>query len=192
MLNLKRGYYKGIAFVILATMKLLQHTFLLFAAAAFFSCREGVKPVSLITEPVTKRVSTEDIQRDSIIAYAKQYMGTAYCYASGNPKKGFDCSGFVNYVFNHFGVELPRSSSGFKNLGKALKPQDFKVGDVLVFYGHRDKNSIGHVGIVCEANGMKSKFIHASSGKEMAVTISELGSAGYTRRFYKCINPLTL
>ncbi|MES2488093.1 MAG: C40 family peptidase, partial [Bacteroidota bacterium] len=131
-------------------------------------------------------------ERDSVVAFAKKYMGTAYCYASSDPKRGFDCSGFVNFVFNNFDIELPRSSSGFKNLGKALKPEEFRVGDVLVFYGYRDTKSIGHVGIVCEANGMKSKFIHASSGKEMAVTISELGSDMYTRRFYKCINPFAL
>jgi hypothetical protein len=49
---------------------------------------------------------------------------------------------------------------------------------------------VGHVGIICEANGMQSKFIHSSSGKAMGVTISELGSDMYTRRFYKCISVL--
>lgn len=192
MLNLKIKGLQGMAFVIFAIMKVLQHTFLVLAAVAFFSCREEIKQVKTDTEPIAKTTTAEDDKRDAIIAFAKQYMGTAYCYASSNPKKGFDCSGFVNFVYNHFGIELPRSSSGFKNLGRALKPQEFKVGDVLVFYGYRDTNSIGHVGIVYEANGMKSKFIHASSGKEMAVTISDLGSEMYTRRFYKCINPLSL
>jgi len=177
------------AFVILAFMKILQQTIVLLAAAAFFSCREGVK-----TTPAPKVATLErpaqDNQRDEIIAFAKQYMGIAYRYASSNPKKGFDCSGFVNYIYKHFGVDLPRSSSGFKNMGKPLKPAEFKKGDVLVFYGYRDSKSIGHVGIVYEANGMKSKFIHASSGKEMAVTVSELGSTMYTKRFYKCISVL--
>lgn len=173
-------------------MKLLQHTFLLFAAVAFFSCRQDIKPISVTSIPAITNEPGPDAKRDSVIAFAKQYMGVPYCYASGNPKKGFDCSGFVNFVFTHFEVELPRSSSGFKNIGKALKPMDFKIGDILVFYGHKDTGSIGHVGIICEANGMKSKFIHASSGKEMAVTISELGSAGYTQRFYKCIDPFAL
>jgi len=171
-------------------MKLLQHTILLLAGIAFFSCREEVKPVETHIE--TPAVSAEEIQRDSIVVFAKKYMGTRYCYAGGSPQKGFDCSGFVNFVFKNFGIELPRSSSGFSKLGNPIKPEEFRVGDVLVFYGYRNSKSVGHVGIVCEANGMKSKFIHASSGKEMAVTISELDSDQYTRRFYKCINPFKL
>ena len=103
-------------------------------------------------------------------------------------EKGFDCSGFVSFVFNEFRVKLPRSSREYKALGIALKPEEFKVGDVLVFYGFRDRTHIGHVGIICEANGMKSRFIHASSGRAHSVTISDLGSDGYRGRFYKCID----
>lgn len=130
------------------------------------------------------------IERDSIILYAKQYMGTPYLYAGNDPKKGFDCSGFVNYVFQHFEVTVPRSSSGYKNLGTAKSAEDFKVGDVLVFYGYKNKNIVGHVGIICEANGMHSKFIHASSGKAGSVTISDLDSDHYSKRFYKCVDVL--
>ncbi|CAD0003981.1 glycoside hydrolase [Flavobacterium chungangense] len=131
------------------------------------------------------------IERDSIISYAKQHLGTRYLYASSNPGKGFDCSGFVYYVFKNFGLTLPRSSGGYKNIGKSLKPEEFKVGDVLVFYGYKDRNVIGHVGIICEANGMQSKFIHASSGKAQKVTITALDEEHYTRRFYKCVDVLT-
>jgi cell wall-associated NlpC family hydrolase len=130
------------------------------------------------------------IDRDAIITYSKQYLGTPYVYAGNNPKKGFDCSGFVNYVFKYFDISLPRSSGAYKNIGKAKSPEDFKVGDILVFYGYKDRKSIGHLGIICEANGMKSKFIHASSGKIKSVTISALDSNHYSNRFYKCINVL--
>jgi cell wall-associated NlpC family hydrolase len=146
----------------------------------------------VVPEKVMANEDSDTAKRDSVIAYTKKYMGTKYCYASADPAKGFDCSGFVNYVFKHFDINLPRSSSGFKDIGKAKKPQDFMVGDILVFYGYKDTNSIGHLGIVVEANGMQSKFIHASSGSEMAVTVSELGSDGYTKRFYKCIDPFAL
>lgn len=168
-------------------MKLFSISFALFASV-FFSCVDKTPTVSPVKTVVEKK-SPEDIKRDEIIEYARQQMGAPYKYAGGTPN-GFDCSGFVNFVFKHFDITVPRSSSGFKNVGKTVKPEDFKVGDVLVFYGYQDKNSIGHVGIICEANGMQSKFIHASSGKEMKVTISELGSEQYTRRFYKCVNVL--
>ncbi|CAC9975636.1 C40 family peptidase [Flavobacterium panici] len=131
------------------------------------------------------------IDRDSIIVFAKKYLGTPYLYASSNPQKGFDCSGFVSYVFGNFGMTLPRSSSGYKNLGTALKPEDFKVGDILVFYGYKDKTVIGHLGIICEADGMQSKFIHASSGKAQQVTITSLATEHYTNRFYKCIDVIS-
>ncbi|WP_432712696.1 C40 family peptidase, partial [Pedobacter sp.] len=47
----------------------------------------------------------------ALISFAKTLIGIPYHYASSNPQKGFDCSGFVNYVFNNFGVKVPRSSS---------------------------------------------------------------------------------
>jgi len=135
----------------------------------------------------TENAST-GIDRGELIAFAKQFVGTPYRRAGADPKKGFDCSGFVSYIFRHFNIILPRSSREYKSLGTTLKPEEFKVGDVIVFYGFRDRSHIGHVGIICEADGMNSRFIHASSGKVHSVTISRLAQEGYRARFYKCIN----
>jgi cell wall-associated NlpC family hydrolase len=136
-------------------------------------------------KPVNKEIG---VNRADLITYAKKYMGTTYRPAGIDPAKGFDCSGFVYFVFKNFRIALPRSSREYETLGTALKPEEFQVGDVLVFYGYADNTHIGHVGIICEANGMKSRFIHSSSGKAYGITISELGSKMYTRRFYKCID----
>lgn len=130
------------------------------------------------------------VNRTDVIAYAKNFLGTTYRYAGNDPETGFDCSGFVYFVFQHFNIELPRGSGEYLFLGTPLKPEEFKVGDVLVFYGYLDNANIGHVGIISEADGMNSKFIHATSGKLYGVTISDLGSEMYTRRFYKCIDVL--
>jgi cell wall-associated NlpC family hydrolase len=132
--------------------------------------------------------TTTGANRISLVTFAKQYLGTVYLRGSINPKRGFDCSGFVYYVFNNFNIAVPRSSLEYKSLGKALKPEDFKVGDVLVFYGFKDSSHIGHVGIICKADGMKSKFIHSSSGVAYGVTISDLDQEMYHKRFYKCID----
>lgn len=132
--------------------------------------------------------TTESIIRKDIVEFAKMYLGKPYRYGSYNPEKGFDCSGFVYFVFKNFNINLPRSSIEYKFFGTSLESVDFKPGDVLVFYGHINNTQIGHVGIICEANGMKSKFIHSSSGRAHGVTISELGSNMYTHRFYKCID----
>lgn len=133
-------------------------------------------------------ISTFSIKRADLISFARKLLGTPYHFASSSPLKGFDCSGFVKYVFNHYKINLPRSSKAYEAVGKTLKPKEFKVGDVIVFYGFKDKTRIGHVGIICEADGMNSRFIHSSSGKAHGVTISELGAEMYTRRFYKCID----
>lgn len=162
--------------------------YILFAVSIIFSSFTKKENTTVINQ-IQKEQTT--IDRDSIIMYAKKYLDTPYLYAGNNPQKGFDCSGFVSYVFNNFDINLPRSSNGYKNLGTPLSPEDFKIGDILVFYGYKDRTVVGHVGIVCEANGMQSKFIHASSGKAYKVTISELNSEHYTKRFYKCIDVLS-
>ena len=162
--------------------------YILFATSVLFSSFSKKDNLTVINKIQKKQTA---IDRDSIIMYAKKYLGTPYLYAGNSPQRGFDCSGFVNYIFNNFDINLPRSSNGYKNIGTALAPEDFKVGDILVFYGYKDRTIVGHVGIVCEANGMQSKFIHASSGKANKVTISELNSEHYTKRFYKCIDVLS-
>jgi cell wall-associated NlpC family hydrolase len=129
--------------------------------------------------------------RGELISFAKGFLGVPYRYASALPENGFDCSGFVHFVFSNFGINVPHSSKAFKNLGMLVKPENFKVGDVLVFYGYRNATQIGHVGIICEAAGMNSKFIHASSGKVKEVIISELNSEMYKRRFFQCVDVIT-
>ena len=153
----------------------------------FTSCLQSQnKPPEALLDIPFSAISA--INRANIIEFAKAHLGTRYLYAGIDPAKGFDCSGFVYFVFKKFNIDLPRGSGEYKNLGKTLKPEEFRVGDILVFYDYTDHTQIGHVGIICEANGMKSRFIHSSSGKAYGVTISELDSEMYTRRFYKCID----
>lgn len=158
-------------------------SFILLLTIALFAQVKGQKSINPGPEKAHPAVD-----RKALADYAKLYVGTPYRKSGMDPEKGFDCSGYVKFVFSHFGIILPRSSGDYKTFGKALKPEEFKVGDVLVLYGYKDQKHIGHVGIICEANGMKSRFIHASSGKAMSVTISDLGSKGYKKRFYKCID----
>ena len=128
--------------------------------------------------------------RSDVVTFSKKYLGKPYRYASSNPKVGFDCSGFVYFVFKHFNINLPRDSRSYEAIVPSLKPKEFQIGDVLVFLSFKNHTRIGHVGIICEANGMKSKFIHSSSGKVKGIIISDLGSETYSRRFYKCVNVL--
>ena len=130
----------------------------------------------------------ESVNRNDLLTFATTFLGTPYVYAKQDPKVGFDCSGFINFVFKNYKITVPRSSSGFKNYGRKIAIEDVKVGDVLVFTGYRDTTIVGHLGIVSEANGMNSKFIHASSGKVMEVTISDLNSSHYSNRFLHAVD----
>ena len=123
--------------------------------------------------------------RDSIVAYGMKYLGTPYVTA-GCSENGFDCSGFVYFVFQHFNIKTPRSSATFEGFGKEIPIDSVEKGDVLLFLSPT-RNEIGHIGIVSKANGMKSDFIHSSSGREMQVIVTNLTNKGYTKRFVKAI-----
>ena len=125
---------------------------------------------------------------DKIVNFGMSLLGTPYV-AAGSSKNGFDCSGFVYYVFNHFKIQVPRISSLFKNFGKEIPIGSVKKGDILLFLSPT-RNVIGHLGIVTNPKGMESDFIHSSSGREMKVIITSLKKPGYTRRFVKAIRVL--
>lgn len=121
------------------------------------------------------------------VEFAKTLIGIPYVYGSVNPAVGFDCSGFVNYVSNHFGVKVPRSSVQFTNLGKEVEQEKAMPGDVILFTGTNPNNRVvGHMGIVTENLNTGLKFIHSSSGQSNGVTISEM-SEYYKTRFVKII-----
>jgi len=127
--------------------------------------------------------------REDIVNFGMELLGTPYVEASSS-KAGFDCSGFVFYVFKHFKIQVPRSSSQFKNFGKEIPIENVKKGDILLFLSPT-RNVIGHIGIVTNPNGKNSDFIHASSGREMKVIITSLKKEGYKRRFVKAVDVIS-
>ena len=132
----------------------------------------------------------DTISSSSLIQFCKLQLGTNYKYSSCNPTEGFDCSGFVYYVFNHFNVKVPRSSIDFGNIEKTIHPDSAKVGDVIVFTGTNSKNRLpGHVGIVISKQGQELMFIHSSSNKKKSgVKISTYKESPYYKiRFLKIV-----
>ena len=119
-------------------------------------------------------------KRDSIVKYAEKYIGTRYQYGSMNPAKGFDCSGFVNYVFLEFDIKLPRSSKDFPALTNSVDLKNCKKGDIMIFAG-RDprKRPVGHVGIVYENIDGNVKFIHSATTKKIGVIITDYNKTKY-------------
>ncbi|MBV4418978.1 C40 family peptidase [Clostridium tyrobutyricum] len=81
------------------------------------------------------------VSSNSIVAYASNFLGTPYVWGGTTPA-GFDCSGFVQYVYAHFGISLPRVSQDQQNVGTPVSRSDLQPGD-LVFFG----SPAYHVGI---------------------------------------------
>jgi cell wall-associated NlpC family hydrolase len=96
----------------------------------------------------------------SVLATAKRYLGTHYKYGGESPTTGFDCSGFVQYVFGKQGVQLPRTSRLQAQAGTAL-PLDvaaLQPGDLLLFAS--TGREVNHVAIYVG----NSRMLHSSAG----------------------------
>jgi cell wall-associated NlpC family hydrolase/uncharacterized protein YraI len=114
-----------------------------------------------------------------LISYAKQFIGIRYVWG-GTSTKGFDCSGFTQYVMKHFGVSIPRTAKLQSTGGSAVKKANMKVGDIVYFAKSGSNRTVNHAGIYI-GNG---NFIHSSSGGGgKGVTISNLNSGTYATRF---------
>jgi lipoprotein Spr len=132
-------------------------------------------------------INTGDTTPDELISFARTAIGIPYVYASTNPKVGFDCSGFITYVFNHFGIAVPRASVDFTNVKHEVPLQKALPGDLILFTGTDPHDrTVGHMGIIIAGFTAPLQFIHATSGKANGVTISEF-IPGYQERFVKVI-----
>jgi len=115
----------------------------------------------------------------AIINTAKSYLGVPYVWGGTTPD-GFDCSGFIQYVFDKHGITLPRVTADQYKAGTSISKSDLIPGDLIFFETYKAGPS--HVGIYIGNN----QFIHASSGKG-EVTISNHTSAYYTEHYIGCI-----
>lgn len=121
---------------------------------------------------------------DSLICYAESYLGTPYHYGSKGPNS-FDCSGFTGYVFKHFHISLPASSTAqYLSAPKIIHKDSVQQGDLIFFMGRNGRKSVGHVGIVVSVDtATKScRFIHSAT--HGGVIFTEYPStAYYNQRF---------
>lgn len=111
-----------------------------------------------------------------IVAYALQFEGYPYVYATAGPDT-FDCSGFTSYVYKQFGYTLNRSSSDQLKNGVAITKAELQPSDLVLF--SNNGAYVTHVGLYIG----EGQFIHASTATT-GVIISDLTSDYYTTHFF--------
>ena len=136
---------------------------------------ETIKNIEeLIVDTPTIQTSrgTVPVSQAAVVVYAAEFLGRPYVYG-GNGPKYFDCSGFVKYVYAHFGIELSRTTYTQVKEGKYVPKDQLQLGD-LIFFG--TKYDVHHVGIYVGNNC----YIHAPhTGDKIKISI-------LTRKDYVC------
>lgn len=194
------GFVLAIAFCVfiwMDTNKKDKGTAQLVSADTSFAKTDSVKKDSalLIVDTIktdsvlvpAAQIHTKNVHPQQVVDFAKTLIGTPYRYASIDPKVGFDCSGFITYVFNHFNIIVPRSSIDFTNVAKEISTDNAKPGDLILFTGtDSTEKFVGHMGLIVSNQNKRLEFIHSTSGKKYGVTITPLNDY-YRSRYVKTI-----
>ncbi|WP_018923077.1 C40 family peptidase [Salsuginibacillus kocurii] len=101
-------------------------------------------------------------EQEGLLEEATSYKGTPYVYGGTDPS-GFDCSGFLNYVYDSAGVDLPRTMADIYNEADSIEHEEPAAGDLVFFETYQPGAS--HAGIY-KGEG---EFIHASSSNGVSV-----------------------
>ena len=171
-------------------MKNLLRIFYIFCLSVFlYSCSSSRKANNSSTPDRTTvtTINTKNVSADSVVAFAKTLIDVRYKYGSSVKENGFDCSGFITYVFNHFDIKVPRRSVDFTNAGTNISLTRSRKGDLILFTGSDNSSGIvGHMGIITQNSNGKVLFIHSASGNARGVMISEV-SGYFKTHFVKVI-----
>jgi cell wall-associated NlpC family hydrolase len=108
--------------------------------------------------------------------FALRYVGSPYRWGGASPA-GFDCTGFVMWVYSQFGVALPHNEAGQLGAGQQVDSNSLQPGDVLVF-ANTYRRGLSHVGIYLGGG----QFVHAVDERH-GVLISQLWDGYWGPRF---------
>lgn len=124
--------------------------------------------------------SALDYNKENILKNAKKHLGESYVWGGTHPG-GFDCSGYVQYVYKKEGVQIPRTANEQAKVGKEVSRFELKKGDLLFFLTDKSRNiPITHVGMYLG----NDKFIHAAS-KRKGIIITSFNKSKYSKLFVK-------
>ncbi|MTB53222.1 C40 family peptidase [Lewinella sp. W8] len=102
--------------------------------------------------------------RASMTDHAAELLGVRYKYGGNTPREGFDCSGFVRYVYQNAGLEIARTSRDQATYGTRISLQEAQPGD-LIFYKRSNGKPVFHVSLVVNNTGRNLWVIHSTSSR---------------------------
>ncbi|WP_071393448.1 C40 family peptidase [Bacillus tuaregi] len=129
-------------------------------------------------------VSAAGTQQEDVIQIAKNYIGVPYVFGGTTPS-GFDCSGYIRFVFENVGINLPRISADQYNAGTKISKAELQPGDLVFFQKTYNKAGITHSGIYIGNN----EFISATSSK--GIKIDSLSSSYWGPKYYGATRVIT-
>jgi len=127
---------------------------------------------------VGKNYQVSEIDKQNLLEDAKYFKGGKYVWGGTTPE-GFDCSGYVQYLYKKHNIDLPRTAWEQSQEGKMIERDNLQKGDLLFFLTDKKRGiPVTHVGIYI-GNG---NFIHAAS-KKKGIIISPLTHGSYAETF---------
>jgi len=150
-------------------------------ARAAQAAKKAAQRIAKVKKKVEKKGKTYHLtpkDKEQLLEYAKYFKGGKYVWGGTTPK-GFDCSGYVQYLYKKHNINLPRTAWSQSKKGVSVSKDDLKKGDLLFFLTDKKRGiPVTHVGIYIG----DGEFIHAAS-KKKGIIISPIYSGYYAKKF---------
>jgi cell wall-associated NlpC family hydrolase len=157
-------------------MKLINLVLIICLACASALCRADEPSAEALAASAQAQPDWQTIAQE-VLLNALSLTGVKYKYGGTSPETGFDCSGFVRYVFQQASnLTLPHGARAISQLGQAITVDQLQPGDLVFF--HTLKTAFSHVGIYVGDN----RFIHAPTNGG-GVHIVSMDDAYWAKRF---------